>query len=102
MSKAKPLFELEKDFDEKELLMQKLTQNFDDGSTTKRERPAVDGSSIEALFYGIEEYGEACKGLQWDAYDELIDNFPDSFFVAQHVKNGTRLLSRFPKKMNAI
>ena len=75
MSKARPLFELEKDFDEKELLMQKLTQNFDDGSMVKRECPAVDGSSIEALFYGVEEFGEACKGLQWDAFEELSDGF---------------------------
>ena len=54
-SKAKPLLELEKDFDEKELLTQRLTQSFDDGSATKRERRAADGLSIEALLCGVEE-----------------------------------------------
>jgi hypothetical protein len=69
MSQEKPLFKLEKDFEEAILLIQKLAQTFDDGATVKCESPTCDGLSINALFYCITEFKEACKGLNWDTGD---------------------------------
>jgi hypothetical protein len=75
MTQEKPLFKMEKDFEEAKLLIQKLAQTFDDGATVKCESPTCDGLSIEALFYCITEFKEACKGLNWDTGDELFTNF---------------------------
>jgi hypothetical protein len=75
MSQEKHLLKLEKDFEEAKLLVQKLAQTSDDGATVKCESPTCDGLIIEALFYCITEFKEACKGFNWDTGDELFTNF---------------------------
>jgi hypothetical protein len=75
MSQEKPLFKLEKDFEEAKLLIHKLAQTFDDGAIVKCESPTCDGLSIKALFYCSTEFKEACKGLNWDTGDKLFTNF---------------------------
>jgi hypothetical protein len=50
----------------------KLQQTYDDNTTEKVEIPVIDGRSVEANLYGLNEFYEAAEELNYDTGGELF------------------------------
>jgi hypothetical protein len=75
MAQRKPIFQLKADCDPTEFVTVRLTQNYVDGTTVKREAPTMDGTSMEAVFYCIREFQEIADELNFTTADEFFNNF---------------------------
>ena len=78
-SNIKPLFELEKDFEEEKLLQTKVVVQHDDGSERKVYAPTINGKSMEACIYVANEFlSSICKKLDVeDKPEKLYESFRD-------------------------
>jgi hypothetical protein len=62
-----PVFTLERDSDPKELSSVRLVEQVSsDGSKQKREVPAADGTSFEAVLYAMSEFEEIAEKINLD------------------------------------
>jgi hypothetical protein len=75
MAHAMPVRTLTQDFDSDELPMLKLQQNYDDDSEEKFEIPIVDGRTVEANLYRLNEFFKAAEELTYNTGDGLFRNF---------------------------
>jgi GGDEF domain-containing protein len=62
--------------------MVKLQQTYDDDTKEKMEVPIINGHSVEATLYSLNEFYEASEELSFDTGDELLCYF-------RHILRGT-------------
>jgi hypothetical protein len=75
MAQAMPVITLKQDFDPDEIPLVKIQQTYDDDTQEKMEIPIIDGRSIEATLYALNEFNEATGELSFDTGDELFRYF---------------------------
>jgi hypothetical protein len=84
MAQAMPVMTLTQDFDPDELPVLKLQRSYDDDSTERLEIPIIDGRTVEANLYGLNEFFEAAKELTYDTGDELFSLSQSSTWYHQN------------------
>jgi hypothetical protein len=57
------------------LTLVRLQQMYDDDTHEKLETPIIDGGSIKANLYGLQEFREAAEELTFDTGDEIFTYF---------------------------
>jgi hypothetical protein len=75
MAQSTPIIAIKQDFDPDELPRIRLQQEYDDRTKEKMEVPIIDGRSVEANLYSLNEYLEAAEELSYDTGDDLFKFF---------------------------
>jgi hypothetical protein len=75
MAQAMSVMMLTQDIDPEKLPVLKLQQSYDDDSREKLELSIIDGRTVKANLYGLNEFFEAAKELTYDTGDELFCHF---------------------------
>jgi hypothetical protein len=63
MAQAMPVMTLTQDFEPDDIPVVKLQQSYDDDTKEKLEIPIIDGRTVEANLYGLNEFFKAAKEL---------------------------------------
>jgi hypothetical protein len=72
MAQATPIITSKQDFKLDNIKLVKLQQTYDDDSTEKMEVPVIDGLSMEATLYSLNEFNEAALELNFDTGYEIF------------------------------
>jgi hypothetical protein len=63
-------------FKQSEMELVKLTQSWENGTSTSMKTPVFQGSEeIEGLLFAKERFDRVCRRLEFTTGDELFDNF---------------------------
>jgi hypothetical protein len=75
MVQSSPVISLKQDFDPDEIPMVKLQQTYDEDTKEKMEVPIIEGHSVEATLYSLNEFYEASEELSFDTENRLFCYF---------------------------
>jgi hypothetical protein len=75
MAQAMPVMMLTRYFDPDEIPVLMIQQNYDDDTSEKLEIPIINGRTVEANLYGLNEFFEAAQELTFNTGDELFRAF---------------------------
>jgi hypothetical protein len=75
MAQAMPIMMLTQDFEPDEIPVLKLQQTYDNDSVVKVEIPIIDGRTVEANLYGLNEFLEAAEELTFEREMNCFKHF---------------------------
>jgi hypothetical protein len=101
MAQTKPILQLKADCVPTNFITIRITQTYADGRTVKRDVPAMEGSSMEAALYCIQEYIKILDELNFDTGDELFNNFRQILQGAAQ-DDWNLVIANFPNRTPAL
>jgi hypothetical protein len=75
MAQATPVITIKQDFEPGDIPLVKWQQTYHGHSTEKMEVPVIEGRSIQATLYSLNEFNEAARELHFDTGTELFCYF---------------------------